>query len=353
MRKIKMPVTNDKIHQSPHRRYNPLNDKWILVSPQRNNRPWNGKTETLTEPLGTSYDKECYLCPGNIRASGLTNNQYNGCYIFDNDYAAIQANDERISSSEPLFKSQTVNGACKVICYSPDHSKTLPELELNNLIGIINAWRTIYTDLEEKYKWVQIFENKGEINGCSNPHPHGQVWASSHLPDEVERENKNQQAYYEKNNRPLLLDYLEDEIEKNERIVCLNDDWVVLVPYWAAWPFETLLLPRTPISHMNHLKKSEIKSLAKIIKSLTTRYDNLFNTSFPYSMGWHCRPAGERSKHWIMHGHFYPPLLRSATVQKFMVGYELLGETQRDISAEQASNMLRQASDVHYKKNPK
>jgi UDPglucose--hexose-1-phosphate uridylyltransferase len=152
MRKIKMPVTNDKIHQSPHRRYNPLNDKWILVSPQRNNRPWNGKTETLTEPLGTSYDKECYLCPGNIRASGLTNNQYNGCYIFDNDYAAIQANDERISSSEPLFKSQTVNGACKVICYSPDHSKTLPELELNNLIGIINAWRTIYTDLEEKYK---------------------------------------------------------------------------------------------------------------------------------------------------------------------------------------------------------
>ena len=353
MRKIKMPVTNDKIHQSPHRRYNPLNDKWILVSPQRNNRPWNGKTETLTEPLGTSYDKECYLCPGNIRASGLTNNQYNGCYIFDNDYAAIQANDERISSSEPLFKSQTVNGACKVICYSPDHSKTLPELELNNLIGIINAWRTIYTDLEEKYKWVQIFENKGEINGCSNPHPHGQVWASSHLPDEVERENKNQQAYYEKNNRPLLLDYLEDEIEKNERIVCLNDDWVVLVPYWAAWPFETLLLPRTPISHMNHLKKSEIKSLAKIIKSLTTRYDNLFNTSFPYSMGWHCRPAGDRSKHWIMHGHFYPPLLRSATVQKFMVGYELLGETQRDISAEQASNMLRQASDVHYKKNPK
>jgi UDPglucose--hexose-1-phosphate uridylyltransferase len=353
MRKIKMPVTNDKIHQSPHRRYNPLNDKWILVSPQRNNRPWNGKTETLTEPLGTSYDKECYLCPGNIRASGLTNNQYNGCYIFDNDYAAIQANDERISSSEPLFKSQTVNGACKVICYSPDHSKTLPELELNNLIGIINAWRTIYTDLEEKYKWVQIFENKGEINGCSNPHPHGQVWASSHLPDEVERENKNQQAYYEKNNRPLLLDYLEDEIEKNERIVCLNDDWVVLVPYWAAWPFETLLLPRTPISHMNDLKKSEIKSLAKIIKSLTTRYDNLFNTSFPYSMGWHCRPAGERSKHWIMHGHFYPPLLRSATVQKFMVGYELLGETQRDISAELASNMLRQASDVHYKKNPK
>ena len=353
MRKIKMPVTNDKIHQSPHRRYNPLNDKWILVSPQRNNRPWNGKTETLTEPLGTSYDKECYLCPGNIRASGLTNNQYNGCYIFDNDYAAIQANDERISSSEPLFKSQTVNGACKVICYSPDHSKTLPELELNNLIGIINAWRTIYTDLEEKYKWVQIFENKGEINGCSNPHPHGQVWASSHLPDEVERENKNQQAYYEKNNRPLLLDYLEDEIEKNERIVCLNDDWVVLVPYWAAWPFETLLLPRTPISHMNDLKKSEIKSLAKIIKSLTTRYDNLFNTSFPYSMGWHCRPAGERSKHWIMHGHFYPPLLRSATVQKFMVGYELLGETQRDISAEQASNTLRQASDVHYKKNPK
>ena len=353
MRKIKMPVTNDKIHQSPHRRYNPLNDKWILVSPQRNNRPWNGKTETLTEPLGTSYDKECYLCPGNIRASGLTNNQYNGCYIFDNDYAAIQANDERISSSEPLFKSQTVNGACKVICYSPDHSKTLPELELNNLIGIINAWRTIYTDLEEKYKWVQIFENKGAINGCSNPHPHGQVWASSHLPDVVERENKNQQAYYEKNNRPLLLDYLEDEIEKNERIVCLNDDWVVLVPYWAAWPFETLLLPRTPISHMNDLKKSEIKSLAKIIKSLTTRYDNLFNTSFPYSMGWHCRPAGDRSKHWIMHGHFYPPLLRSATVQKFMVGYELLGETQRDISAEQASNMLRQASDVHYKKNPK
>lgn len=349
-----MPKSKDDIHLKPHRRYNPLSDKWVLVSPQRNNRPWNGKIEVPKTLPGASHDEECYLCPGNTRTSGITNDQYTDCFIFDNDYPAIKPGVSGTLSSETLFQSQSVSGECKVICYSPDHSKTLPELELESIIKIINTWRSIYTELEEKYKWVQIFENKGEINGCSNPHPHGQIWASNHIPDEIDGEDKNQQAYFNKNNRPLLLDYVNEEIEKKDRIVCKNDEWVCLVPYWASWPFETMLLPRLPIGHMNDLNDDQIKSLAEILKNLTTRYDNLFKTSFPYSMGWHCRPPEEaNSEYWVMHGHFYPPLLRSATIQKFMVGYELLAETQRDITAEQAAEMLRKASDIHYKKSIK
>ncbi|MEZ5756863.1 MAG: UDP-glucose--hexose-1-phosphate uridylyltransferase [Emcibacteraceae bacterium] len=340
-----------KILQSnPHRRFNPLSNKWVLVSPQRTNRPWKGKVEKEKLHQEPSYDHDCYLCPGNKRASGLINEKYQDVFVFNNDFAAIEENGTTINVQDGLFQAEAVSGNCKVICYSPDHSKTMPELDIDSIRKVIDAWCAIYDDLEQKYPWVQIFENKGEINGCSNPHPHGQVWAGSFIPDEAAREDREQKAYFETHKSPLLLDYVKQEIKLSERIVCMNDDWVALVPYWASWPFETLLLPRTAISHMTDLEDEKKKSLARILKELTTRYDNLFNCAFPYSMGWHCRPAnGQRSEHWIMHAHFYPPLLRSATIQKFMVGYELMAEAQRDISPEQAAKMLQDASDIHYK----
>lgn len=337
-----------------HRRYNPLSDKWVLVSPNRSKRPWNGKVETPAQDIGVSHDENCYLCSGNTRVSGQVNDDYQGCFVFDNDFAALQNAAHIEKSDDDLFKSEGVSGHCKVICYSPDHSKTLPELALPEIEEVIDTWCAIYADLEKSFNWVQIFENKGEINGCSNPHPHGQVWASRHIPSEADREDAQQQTYFDEHQSPMLLDYAKREIDNEERVVCLNDDWVVVVPYWASWPYETLLMPRSEVSHMSELHDLQKKSLAEILKEITTRYDNLFNTSFPYSFGWHCRPVGDNSSgHWLMHGHFYPPLLRSATVQKFMVGYELMAETQRDITPEQAAKTLRDLSDVHYKQAAK
>lgn len=343
-------MNDESANNNPHRRLNPLSNKWVLVSPHRGKRPWNGKVEMPSTVTQSSYVEDCYLCGGNTRASGEVNESYKDCFIFENDFPALKPKDIDKKSSETLFCSEDVSGECRVLCYSPHHSKTVPEMDLGSIEKIIDAWCNLYIELEEKHQWVQIFENKGEINGCSNPHPHGQVWASSHIPSEIEQEINQQKAYFKTHNKPLLLNYLEEEIEKKERVVCLNDDWIVVVPYWASWPFETLLMPRSHITHMTDLGDKQKRSLAKIIKELTIRYDNLFNTSFPYSMGWHSRPAdGRPSDHWLMHAHFYPPLLRSATIQKFMVGYELLAETQRDITAEQAAQMLRNASSVHYK----
>jgi len=342
---------NDKANtENPHRRYNPLSDKWVLVSPNRSNRPWNGKVEMTTLEVGVTHDKNCYLCAGNTRISGEVNDHYQGCFVFDNDFSALQDVEKSEKFGDDLFKFEGVSGHCKVICYSPDHSKTLPELTLSEIEEIIDTWCAIYTDLEKKFEWVQIFENKGEINGCSNPHPHGQVWASAHIPSEIIRENTQQLSYFNKHQSPMLVNYVKREIINEERVVCINDDWVVVVPYWASWPYETLLLPRGEVSHMKELNGQQKKTLARILKDITTRYDNLFKTSFPYSFGWHCRPAdGNNSRHWLMHGHFYPPLLRSATVQKFMVGYELMAEIQRDLTPEQAAETLRNLSDVHYK----
>ena len=347
-------MSEASLNSVPHRRYNPLSDSWVLVSPHRANRPWNGKIETAPASSHVAHDADCYLCAGNKRISGVTNEIYKDCFIFDNDFSALRQSELQVQTVDPLFRAEVISGECKVLCYSPHHSKTLPEMELDGIEKIIDAWCMLYTDLEAKYQWVQIFENKGEINGCSNPHPHGQVWASNHLPSEIEQENNQQNAYFSSHNKPLLLDYLEDEIEKKERVVCLNDDWVVVVPYWATWPFETLMMPRTHVTHMTDLNKKQKQSLAAILKEMTIRYDNLFNISFPYSMGWHCRPSdGLTPGHWLMHAHFYPPLLRSATIQKFMVGYELLTETQRDITPEQAADMLRKSSPVHYTQDAK
>ena len=343
-------MTAKTIHATPHRRYNPLSDKWVLVSPHRADRPWHGKVERPNDPPQSSHDENCYLCAGNTRASGKVNENYTGCFVFDNDFAALQENELNETFTDGLMHASSVSGECKVLCYSPDHSKTMPELDVAEIEQVIDAWCDLYNELEEKYQWVQIFENKGEINGCSNPHPHGQVWASGHIPDELGREATQQKAYFDQHKRPLLLDYLEQEIENKQRIVCLNDDWVALVPYWASWPFETILLPRSHKPHMNDLNDGQKRSLAEILKQLTTRYDNLFKTPFPYSMGWHSRPAnGDAADPWQLHAHFYPPLLRSATVQKFMVGYELMAEIQRDISPESAAKMLRDVSKTHYK----
>jgi UDPglucose--hexose-1-phosphate uridylyltransferase len=343
-------MKKDHFLNKPHRRYNPLNDKWILISPQRSKRPWKGKVENDQTSTSESYDGSCYLCPGNKRVSGAINEKYEQCFIFDNDFAALEENPADETMDTPLFRAMHVSGQCKVLCYSPDHSKTLPELDIDTIRAVIDAWCDIYTEMEPANEWVQIFENKGEINGCSNPHPHGQVWASNHIPQEAEREDQMQQQHFTENQVPMLLQYAEAEITNEERLVCMNDDWLAVVPYWASWPFETLLMPREHITHMTDLDNTQKTSLAEILKELTTRYDNLFNVSFPYSMGWHCRPANnDPDDHWQMHAHFYPPLLRSATIQKFMVGYELMAETQRDISPEKAAEMLRSVSSKHYK----
>ena len=336
-----------KLIDEPHRRYNPLIGEWVLVSPHRNKRPWQGKEETVGSFNSPNYDPNCYLCPGNERAGGKVNPNYDETFVFTNDFAALLPDTTDFTNkSNSLFKTEMVRGTSRVICFSPNHSLTLPRMGLDEILNVINAWSEQVEDLGKTYKWVQVFENKGDVMGCSNPHPHGQVWASTSLPNEPSKENLKQKEYYEINNSVLLRDYLIKEIELKDRIVTENDDWIVLVPFWAVWPFETILLPKRHILRLNDLTIVERQSLAEILKKFLTKYDNLFNVSFPYTMGWHGAPFDEAdNNHWQLHAHFYPPLLRSSTVKKFMVGYEMLAEAQRDITAEQAAERLRNVSD--------
>ena len=337
-------------NQKPHRRYNPLTGDWILVSPQRTQRPSQGKQESAGGDARPSYGPKCYLCPGNERAGGAKNLEYTSTYVFGNDFAAILP--DRISAppSGGLFRNEPVSGICRVICFSPRHNLTLPEMPIEAIRGVIEVWAEQTEELGRDYRWVQVFENKGEIMGCSNPHPHGQIWASDFIPNEPAKEDRQQRAYLADQGSVLLLDYLKLELQKVERVVVQNDDWIGLLPYWATWPYEMLLVPRRHILRLPDLHDSERRSLAAILKSLLTRYDNLFEIAFPYSMGWHGAPCGAGEwGHWQLHAHFYPPLLRSATVKKFMVGYEMLGESQRDLTAEQAAQTLRTQSEVHYK----
>ncbi len=337
--------------EHPHRRYNPLTSEWILLSPHRAKRPWQGQVETLDEMPKPSYDENCFLCAGNERVSGEVNPSYKGTFVFQNDFAALKPNGPAMKSNDPLFTMQTEQGESRVICFSPDHSKTIPELEIDEIALIISAWQEQSAELGRVYPWVQIFENKGAVMGCSNPHPHGQVWAQSQLPTQAVKKLENFSEYYKTFNRALLNDYMSRELLNEERVVASNKDWLVVVPYWAAWPFETLLLPRFPIQRITELTEARHQSLADIIQQITTRYDNLFQTSFPYSMGWHGAPFdGCSHPEWTLHAHFFPPLLRSASIRKFMVGYELLAEVQRDITPEQAAQRLRDLPSVHYKK---
>ena len=332
----------------PHRRYNPLADRWVLVSPQRTRRPWQGEQEPAPA-LANAYEPDCYLCPGNLRANGETNPDYSGVHVFDNDFPALLDQPGATGAvADALFRSQPVRGRCRVICYSPQHNQSLGDLPLAGIEAVIDAWGRETGRLHESFTWVQVFENRGAAMGCSNPHPHGQIWALDHLPVEAAVEDRQQRQYLEAKGAPLLLDYVERECAEGERVILQNEHWAVMVPWWATWPFETLLLPRRSLPTWTHLHTAERTSLAVTLQGLIQGYDRLFATPFPYSMGWHGAPAGEVSgrdpkQHWQLHAHFYPPLLRSASVRKHMVGFEMLAEPQRDISPEQAAGQLRDA----------
>lgn len=367
------------ISQTPHTRLNPLTGERILVSPHRLQRPWQGKVEDITPDERPAYDPQCYLCPGNERAGGARNPKYEATFCFTNDFAALLPEQDRgqalnfvnfprtasdemqireIENSQnsmpdpnDLFTAQAERGLCRVVCFSPRHDLTLPRLELAALRGVVDTWITEFEELAARdyIGYVQIFENKGALMGCSNPHPHGQIWATETVPVEPAKEDARQREYFARHARTLLADYLDEELRRAERLVCANDHWAALVPFWAKWPFETILIPRRPIAQLPALSGPERAALAAILRALTTRYDNLFRCSFPYSMGFHQAPTdGAAHPHWHLHAHFYPPLLRSATVQKFMVGFEMLGTPQRDLTPERAAEMLRAQSETHY-----
>ncbi len=329
----------------PHRRRNPLTGEHVLVSANRSSRPWIGQSEPKSNSSGPSFDPQCYLCPGNKRVTGDQNPKYQDSFVFRNDFPALLPENLTFQPKNSLFECQPASGECRVICFSPHHSLTLGELELDEISKVFQTIQEQFSELDKKYRYVQVFENKGEMMGCSNPHPHAQIWASNFCPTIIEREDRHQFNYAMERGGNLLIEVLEAEISSGERIVEVNDDWVVMVPFWAAWPFETLLLPRSLHLRFSDCQPSVLCSLASIVKNLLNRYDQLFDTQFPYSMGWHQAPNGqENSDHWQLHAHFYPPLLRSATVKKFMVGYEMLAETQRDLTAEQAAERLRACS---------
>lgn len=335
----------------PHRRYNPLLDEWVLVSPHRTKRPWQGGHEEAPANCSPRYDPDCYLCPGNLRANGESNPDYDHTYVFVNDFSAVLPNVPEVESyARSLFRWKSVRGEARVICFSPRHDLTLAEMSPTEIGRVVDIWAEQTEELGQRFSWVQVFENRGDLMGSSNPHPHGQIWATDSLGSIVAREETQQRAYFQRTGSTLLLDYVKQELEWGERNVVENDRWLALVPYWAVWPFETLLLPKAPVSRLPDLDRVQRRDLADILRRLLTKYDNLFEVSFPYSMGWHGAPFnGETGRHWQLHAHFYPPLLRSATVKKFMVGYEMLAEPQRDITAEQAAARLQAVSDVHYK----
>jgi len=344
-------MTNFEPSEHPHRRKNQLTGEWVMVSPHRTKRPWQGQLEKKASKESPTYDPGCYLCPGNERAGGKVNPSYKSTYVFTNDFAALKPEAPELEpETNDLLKARAVQGTCRVICFSPRHDLTLPEMEIPAIKGVVDIWAEQTRELGEKYRWVQVFENKGALMGSSNSHPHGQIWAMDQLPNEALKEEVNQLAYFKNNDSSLLIDYLSIELIAGERIVLENQDWVVLIPFWAVWPFETLLLPRRAVKRLHDLEDSERKNLARILKGLLAKYDNLFETSFPYSMGWHAAPYTDTDhSHWQLHAHFYPPLLRSATVRKFMVGFEMLAEAQRDLTAEGAANQLRELSIIHYK----
>ena len=354
--------------EHPHRRYNPLTGEYVLVSPHRMKRPWRGQVEKVVAEKRPSHDPTCYLCPGNERAGGEKNPDYDSTYVFTNDFAALLPDAPTAAgSASGLLRAESVRGACRVMCFSPRHDLSLPEMTVSEIRQVVDTWAAQTTELGQSYRWVQLFENKGAVMGSSMPHPHGQIWALDALPNEPAKEDVHQRAYWEENGRSLLVDYAHLEAGRKERIVVENGHWLAVVPYWAVWPFETLLLPRRRVLRLPDLREDERDALADSLKRLLTQYDNLFETSFPYSMGWHgapfetseVSPVDESRKpqtkprrsneHWQLHAHFYPPLLRSAAVKKFMVGFEMLGEAQRDLTAEQAAARLRNLSDVHYK----
>jgi UDPglucose--hexose-1-phosphate uridylyltransferase len=345
----------EKQWQYPHRRWNPLRRSWVMVSPHRTQRPWQGEMSKTAAPASLTYDPECYLCPGNKRAGGEVNPAYDGVFSFVNDYAAVLPNPPASvdETASPLLAAEPVQGICKVLCFHPDHSLTLAKMQRPDIRRVIDAWAVETEEISalDWIKHIQIFENRGAMMGASNPHPHCQIWATSHIPDEPAIETDAQQAYLAEHGSCLLCDYLAAERASGDRVIVENDHFTAVVPWWAVWPFETMILSRRHCGLLPELSSDERDSLADILKRLTSRYDNLFDVSFPYTMGFHQSPVDGAMKgktehpEWHFHAHFYPPLLRSATVRKFMVGFEMLGMPQRDITPEDAAARLRALSE--------
>jgi UDPglucose--hexose-1-phosphate uridylyltransferase len=329
---------------TPHRRLNLLTGAWVLVSPHRMGRPWQGETGVQVADDAPSHDPSCYLCAGNARVGGVTNPNYKGVWVFDNDFPAILGPDQNdIVDTDPLLVQAPESGVCRVICYTPDHSKTMAKMTAREVLAVVDVWTAQWQELSARSDIgaVTIFENRGAMMGASNPHPHGQIWATSSVPTELAIETARQADYYAQRRRALLVDYVERELKAGERIVFANDSFVVLVPFWAAWPFETLIVPRRAVASLDELNDQERVNFAAALARLTATYDRVFDAPFPYTMGLHQCPTQENAKGFVMHIHFYPPLLRSATVRKFMVGFEMLAMAQRDLTPEAAAERLR------------
>ena len=341
----------------PQRRYNPLAGEWVLVSPHRTKRPWQGQVEKPTIDKLPPYDETCYLCPGNERAGGVKNPEYDGVFTFPNDFAALlpEAPEESMNEGKGLFQAHTERGRCEVLCFSPRHDLTLPRMDIPSIERVIRVWQDKYVTLgsDPNCSYVQIFENRGSVMGCSNPHPHGQIWVTEHLPDLPAREDAKQREYQRDHGSCLLCDYVAEELARKERIIFQNDSFVALVPFWAVWPYEAMILPKRHFGSIDRMSDKVISDFADALKRMGTRFDNLFLTSFPYSMGFHQKPTkplqdAAAEEAWHFHVHYFPPLLRSATVRKFMVGFELLAMPQRDITAESAAERLRALPEIHY-----
>jgi len=331
-----------------HARKNILTGEWVLVSPHRTQRPWQGQTEAATVTDEPSHDPACYLCAGNERANGARNPNYKGPFIFDNDFAALSAESEVPAGDDAFFQARTEAGRCRVVCFSEKHNQRLSTMEHADVVAALEAMIADFASLSQsgQYEYVQVFENRGQMMGCSNQHPHAQIWATEHLPTEPAKELSSQQAYLEENGSVLLMDYLSAELANSSRVICSNDDFVALVPYWATWPFEQMILPRRHVASPEDLSADEVSALAALLRTSLSANDALFDTSSPYSMGLHAAPCGGTHPEWQFHIHIYPPLLRSATIKKHLVGFELLGMPQRDLTPEVAAERLRSAVDT-------
>jgi UDPglucose--hexose-1-phosphate uridylyltransferase len=336
-----------QLNEISHRRLNPLTGEWVLVSPHRTDRPWQGQVEKSNREPIAAYDPSCYLCPGNERAGGARNPQYSSTFVFDNDFSALQREAPVGSSLDPLNNDFLIakpeRGICRVGCFSPRHDLTLTSMSTAEIECVVDMWAEQFREFSalEFVRYVQIFENRGALMGASNPHPHCQIWATESIPNEPTKEQRELKSYLAKHNRCLLCDYLEYELGQ-ERLIYQDAAFAVVVPFWAVWPFETIIISRRHLPDLNHLDEHSRKQLARTLQQITRCYDRLFDVPFPYSMGFHQQPSdGEQHAEWHLHAHFYPPLLRSATVRKFMVGFEMLGSPQRDITAESAARKLR------------